>query len=130
MKSLDTSVIVRFIVVDDDQQAQHAREILMAGATVPLSVWLETVWVLTSFYKLSRSAVTQSLLAIIDMPNMICPHESGVRWALARYSERGKFSDYIHIVSSIGTDALMTFDQKMSREAGEEAPNVIEWLVR
>ena len=128
MKSLDTSVIVRFIVIDDDQQAQQARETLKAGGSVPLSVWLETVWVLTSFYKLSRSSVAQSLLAIINMPNMTCPHESGVRWALNRYSERGKLSDYIHIVSSIGTEALMTFDQKMGREAGSNAPNVVEWL--
>ena len=71
MKSIDTSVIVRFIIVDDADQAQQAREILMAGASVPLTVWLETVWVLASFYKLSRTVIAQSLLAIVDMPNMI-----------------------------------------------------------
>jgi predicted nucleic-acid-binding protein len=130
MKSIDTSVIVRFIIVDDADQAQQAREILMAGASVPLTVWLETVWVLASFYKLSRTVIAQSLLAIVDMPNMICAQEAGVRWALGRYSARGKFSDYMHIVSSIGTEGLMTFDKKMTNEAGADSPNVVEWLLR
>lgn len=51
MTALDTNVVVRFLVNDDDQQAQRARALIAAGNVhIPPTVLLETEWVLRSAY--------------------------------------------------------------------------------
>ena len=67
MIALDTNVIVRFLVRDDEQQAQavYARlkqaEAARETLFVPLLVVLETIWVLESVYDKSRQEILDSL---------------------------------------------------------------------
>lgn len=73
MIALDTNVIVRFLVRDDEKQAQavYARfkkaESNRETLFIPLLVMLETIWVLESAYNRSREEI---LYAIEDMKNM------------------------------------------------------------
>jgi predicted nucleic-acid-binding protein len=66
--ALDTNVLVRFLVRDDEKQAQavYARfkqaEAVRESLFVPLLVVLETVWVLESAYEKSR----KDILAAFD----------------------------------------------------------------
>ena len=50
MRAVDTNVLVRLIVRDDDEQASAADEFVAAGAWVPHLVLAEALWVLTSVY--------------------------------------------------------------------------------
>ncbi len=74
MIALDTNVIVRFLVRDDEQQAQavYARfkqaEVARETLFVPLLVVLETIWVLESVYDKSRQAILDSLEDLKGMP--------------------------------------------------------------
>lgn len=74
MIALDTNVLVRFLVRDDEKQAQlvyarfkqaeSAREVLF----VPLLVVLETIWVLESAYDKSRDEILDSFDELKNMP--------------------------------------------------------------
>jgi predicted nucleic-acid-binding protein len=74
MKALDTNVLVRFLVRDDEQQADAVyRRFKKAEADkevlfVPLLVILETVWILESVYKVSRREIADSIGELLLMP--------------------------------------------------------------
>ena len=74
MIALDTNVIVRFLVRDDEKQArtvyarfkqaEETRETLF----VPLLVVLETIWVLESAYDKSRKDILDAFEELQGMP--------------------------------------------------------------
>ena len=63
MIGLDTNVLVRFLVRDDEEQFERARRLIRREAQdgepvrVSLLVLLETEWVLRSRYKLSKGEI-------------------------------------------------------------------------
>lgn len=74
MIALDTNILVRFLVRDDEpqahlvyarfKQAEAARETLF----VPLVVLLETLWVLESAYDKTRTEILDALEDLKNMP--------------------------------------------------------------
>ena len=74
MIALDTNVLVRFLVRDDEKQAQlvYARfkqaETARETLFIPLLVVLETLWVLESAYDKSRKEILDSLDELKSMP--------------------------------------------------------------
>ena len=73
MIAVDTNILVRFLVRDDENQAEAARKRIKEAETrrerlkIPLLVLLETIWVLESAYDKTRSEI---LGAICDMRQM------------------------------------------------------------
>jgi predicted nucleic-acid-binding protein len=74
MNAFDTNALVRFLVADDEKQANAVKQILLAsekkGVTVfvPSVVVLETIWVLSSAYHLTKSEILGALASILAMP--------------------------------------------------------------
>ncbi len=74
MKALDTNVLIRFLVRDDERQAEIIYRVFKQAESdkevlfVPLLVVLETVWVLESVYKISRQEILDSINELILMP--------------------------------------------------------------
>lgn len=74
MKALDTNILVRFLVKDDEKQAKAVynffKKTQSAGESlfVPLAVVLETIWVLESVYDVSRNDILEALKALLSMP--------------------------------------------------------------
>ena len=74
MKALDTNVIVRFLVNDDQAQARLVKELLEAAEkagqrfllTTP--VLLELIWVLSAVFDFSRDEVIKALDLLTQMP--------------------------------------------------------------
>ena len=67
MKALDTNVLVRFLVKDDEQQAKAVYRIFKQTESkaevffVPTLVVLEIVWVLDSVYETTRQEILDSI---------------------------------------------------------------------
>jgi predicted nucleic acid-binding protein len=65
MKAIDTNIIVRFLVGDDEQQSQKAYHFFKKAESekneffVPLLVILEVVWVLESVYPIERGKIVR-----------------------------------------------------------------------
>jgi len=78
VRALDTNVIVRFLVRDDERQAGRARRLLEDAEEsgerylVTRVVMLETIWVLSAVYGLSRDEVLDAVellsqLAVLEL---------------------------------------------------------------
>jgi len=72
--ALDTNVLIRFLVRDDEKQAQivYARfkqaESAREELFIPLLVVLETIWVLESAYDRSRQEILDAFDELKSMP--------------------------------------------------------------
>ena len=123
MIALDTNVIVRFLVRDDEKQAQvvyarlkqaeQAREILL----IPLLVVLETVWVLESAYQRSREEILDSFEDLRRMPILEFERDEVLQRLLASGREsRADLADLLiaFAAQTCGCDSGITFDKKAS----------------
>ena len=123
MIALDTNVIVRFLVRDDEKQAQvvyarlkqaeRAREILL----IPLLVVLETVWVLESAYQRSRAEILDSFEDLRRMPILEFERDEVLQRLLASGREsRADLADLLiaFTAQTCGCDSGITFDKKAS----------------
>ena len=76
MKGLDTNVLVRFLVRDDEVQAKAVRcllrdaEVRRDAFFVPLLVVLETCWVLDAVYEIPRDEIVDALAMLLLMPTL------------------------------------------------------------
>ena len=124
MIALDTNVVVRFLVRDDERQARavyrRLRRAESDGETlfVPFVVVVETVWVLESAYKKSRA---EMLDAIEDMRRMTVLEfeKNGVlqRVLVDGKTSKADLSDLLiaHSAQASGCDGGVTFDKKAAK---------------
>ena len=124
MIALDTNVVVRFLVRDDEKQAQavYARleqaEAERERLFVPLAVVLETIWVLGSAYNFSRQEILDSLEDLTRMA--VLEFEAGpvVQDVLAEGRRcSADLSDLLiaHSAKANGCDAGLTFDRRAAK---------------
>lgn len=70
MRLLDTNFILRFLLKDHPIQSEAARTIIKtktAALFVPDIVIAEVIWVLTSFYKLSREETDEKIYHFLGL---------------------------------------------------------------
>jgi predicted nucleic acid-binding protein len=118
MIALDTNVLARLLLRDDEQQYRKALQLLADGRdyTAPPTVILELVWVLAS-YDVAKADIAQALRGLLGLPNFK-PRQSGeISVALSLYEAGLDFADALHLASSDGEDALLTFDTRFAGRA-------------
>lgn len=127
MKAVDTNVLVRYLVEDDPAQSKKAAAFfdraVRAGETihVPDLVLVETVWVLSSCYRVARADVAQTLLRLLRARHLAFAAPDGLQRAADAYaSGRGDFADYMirEAAGAAGCDEVVTFDTALLLEAG------------
>jgi predicted nucleic acid-binding protein len=118
MIALDTNILARLLLRDDEQQYRKALQLLDDGRdyTAPPTVILELVRVLGS-YNVSRTDIAQSLRGLLGLPNFK-PHQSAeITAAVSLYEAGLDFADALHLALSDGEDALLTFDTRFAARA-------------
>lgn len=128
MRAIDTNILVRYLVRDDVVQAGQAEAILSTACFLPLTVLLETVWLLASRYSLSRSQIAQALQEVLKLSSVATQDDAVVAWAIERFGAGADFADMIHLLSAHSASSFVTFDRKLARLAGAGAPLPIETL--
>lgn len=122
MIALDTNVLVRFLVEDDEAQSAAAaaliEEALSAreGLFVSDIVVCETVWVLTAAYKVKRPAVIAILRDLLRAKQLVFSAPDSLSRALDAFaSGRGDFADYLirEHARAAGFDQVATFDRAL-----------------
>ena len=129
MPSLDTNVLVRWLVRDDERQSIRARSLLESAHAdaftlfVPITVALELEWVLRSRYDFDKPTVMGVFTALLETQEIEFQDEAALERALHLY-RRGtaEFADCLHagICGMQGQSPLLTFDAKAARLAGVE----------
>ena len=130
MIALDTNVIIRYLVRDDEEQAAAAR--LLMDVLTPDSpgfvcreVMLEVAWVLARAYKFPRTQVADVLVELIATDSLVVETADDVVRAAFGYRQgRSDFSDLMILAAAERTGArpLYTFDRKLSRLHGATLP--------
>lgn len=128
MKAVDTNIIVRLVAHDDPKQYALADQALGQSVLVPITVLLETAWVLETRYAMKRRAIAGVLRDIVDLPTVNVDQADLIGWALDRFQGGADFGDMLHLVSARESEAFVTFDKALSKQAGNGAPLPIETL--
>lgn len=127
MKGLDTNVVLRFLVRDDEQQWQIAdgyiNEALQANEPCLINniVLCEVVWVLRSRYKLSREKLIETLENILKANIFVFDNREAIEWAIEQMkSGKADFSDYLitRLNQLAGCDETASFDAKLAQVEG------------
>ena len=123
MTAIDTNVLVRYLVLDNLEQAEAARE-LLEGLTpeqpgfICREVILEVVWVLERTYGFSRDQIADVLLELAATDTLVIEAAEDVVSAAEIYRQGGTdFSDLMILAAAInaGAGPLYTFDRKFAR---------------
>ncbi len=128
MIALDTNVLVRYLVHDDEQQAESARALLESLTAerpghVCREVVVEFVWVLERAYGVSRERIATILQELVATQSLVIEASDDVARAAIRYAAGGPgFSDLMILAAAdrAGARPLHTFDRKAARTAGVE----------
>ena len=127
MLGIDTNILVRFLVRDDEAQFEKARRLIRrevaAGRRVFLSqlVLLETEWVLRSRYGLQKTEIIDAASALLDASDVQFEDEPAVEEALFVWKDRAVgFADCLIGARNkrLGCSATATFDVKASKLPG------------
>ncbi len=128
VRAVDTNVVLRLLLDDDPVQHRSAVALLAQPLLIPLTVLVETGWVLLSRYRFPRGDVAQLLRDLLDYDGVVVPQHAGVLWALHRFAERGDLADLLHLVSAGDASSFATFDKGVAPAAGPDAPIAVETL--
>ncbi|GHT96539.1 DNA-binding protein [Betaproteobacteria bacterium] len=113
--AVDTNVLLRVLLGDDEHQAGVARDLLDGASTIviPVPVLCEIVWNLLSSKKMSRSEVADALWAVVDTETVVV-NRPAVEFGLEVFSAGGDFADAVIAFEgcSMGAELFATFDKK------------------
>ncbi|MEW6077593.1 MAG: PIN domain-containing protein [Thermodesulfobacteriota bacterium] len=125
MKAVDTNVIIRFLVRDDEKQAQAVYRLFKTVETnrdmllVPLLVVLEAIWVLEAVYSISRRNILDSLETLLLMPILKFEAQPAIRqFIVAARDSNVELSDLLIAAAARvdGCDRIFTFDKAACRD--------------
>ncbi len=123
MQAIDTNVLVRFLVNDDERQAELVYERFRDAENksevlfIPLLVIFETIWVLESAYEAKRKEIIDSLSDLMQMPIFEFEFQAAVQAMVASAHLSSTDLTDILIGQSArvsGCDVVLTFDKKAS----------------
>jgi predicted nucleic-acid-binding protein len=127
MLGVDTNVLVRFLVRDDETQFEKARKLITrevaAGRRVFIShlVLLETEWVLRSRYGLPKSQIVATFSGLLGTTDVRFEDEPAIEEALFTWKDAtADFADCLIGAKNrrLGCRATATFDAQAAKLPG------------
>ncbi|MDP0500022.1 MAG: type II toxin-antitoxin system VapC family toxin [Verrucomicrobiota bacterium JB022] len=124
MIAFDTNYLVRFLTQDDPEQSAVVTTTIQAEIEADRQiriydlVLLETCWVLSSVYQISKAQWLMILENLLDDALFVFDDAARLRLALERYRQgKADFGDYL-IWARAKTEkhTLLTFDKKLKRD--------------
>ena len=118
MRAIDTNVVVRMLVDDDRRQASAARRLIAEHEVfVPITVVLETEWVMRSGYAFAPAQIAAGLRRLGGLPGVNVEDPGEVAQALDWLEQGMDFADALHLARATRCDAFVTFDRKFAKRA-------------
>jgi predicted nucleic-acid-binding protein len=116
---LDTNVLLRYLLKDDEIQWQRATHVLESGETFFIStvVLCELCWVLQKGYKLERSEVINVIQALLDTDAFQLENRNAIQSTLQlMQTDHAGFADYLigALNQQAGCNYSITFDQRLA----------------
>ena|SRR5271165_4803749 len=127
MLGIDTNVLVRYLVRDDQRQYQRARRLITRQAArgepvlICLLVLLETEWVLRSRYDLAKADIYSTFSALLDTADLAFEDEPSIEGALYAWKvSTADFADCLIEARNrrLGCRGTATFDARALKLSG------------
>lgn len=118
MKAVDTNILLRFLVRDDEAQAAIAaaffgKRTMEDPAFVSLFVLTELVWNLRQRYGYPRATVHAKIAALLETAELVFEDETEIS-AIVNGTDRGELADHLiaYCARRAGCSSTVTFDQR------------------
>ncbi len=127
MLGIDTNVLVRFLVRDDEAQFEKARKLIKRevaagrGVFVNQLVLMETEWVLRSRYAVPKNQIIVAISGLLDASDVQFEDEPAIEEALFMWKDAtADFADCLIGAKNrrMGCRATASFDVKASKLPG------------
>jgi predicted nucleic-acid-binding protein len=121
MIGIDTNILVRYLVQDDESQSLLATKLIEESISVnqpgyiTLITLVEVVWVLKSCYAVNKSDLCKLIRMVLETKQLLIEQAESCYRALKVFEHgNGDFSDTIIFTLSkdAGCSETMTFDKK------------------
>lgn len=113
--TVDTNVLVRSVVFDDEKQARAAAKVLKEAdvIAVALPILCEFVWVLRKVYGLEYADIAAAVRALLNTKNLVA-NRPAVEAGLSMLEAGGDFADGViaYEGSWLGGETFVSFDKK------------------
>jgi predicted nucleic-acid-binding protein len=123
MKGLDSNVVLRLLVADDQDQADRAAEFISTHCSPDSPAWInrvvlcELVWVLDRGYGYGRDQIADAIEKLVSASQIRVEDQNAI-WAGLRGLRRGQdFADTVigHTNRDAGCKTTVTFDRRAAR---------------
>jgi predicted nucleic-acid-binding protein len=122
MRAIDTNVLVRAIVGDNPAQTARAEALMHEhNIFIPVTVTLELEWVLRSRYALKPKLISQAIIGIAALGNVVLGEHDAVIAAAEKYAKGWDFADALHHALSVGCDDFVTLDIDLVKKSSGAA---------
>jgi len=127
MIGIDTNVLVRFLIRDDESQFEKARKLIKREVTAGRRVFvnqlviIETEWVLRSRYAVPKVKIIEAISSLLDSIEIQFEDEPSIEEALFLWKDSSAdFADCLIGVKNRrqGCRSTATFDAKVSQLPG------------
>lgn len=129
MKAVDTNILLRYFLNDDEKQNAKVKNLFVENRQngtclfVSSLVILELDWVLASFYKMPRDEIIELLLSVVNFDILKVEHEQAIKTALT-FAKNNIYdlSDLLigAIAKANNCTTTLTFDKKASKSPNFE----------
>ncbi len=117
MVAVDTNIIIRLAMRDDETQYQKVLALLKEHSFfISRTVQLETEWVLRSRYKRSVVEIADFFALLLQKKPMVCENELALLNAVAYYRLGADFADALHL-ANMENLSFYTFDERFCKKA-------------
>ena len=122
MKALDTNVLARFFIDDDDdpqaaRQRPLAVQALAERCFVSVRVLLDLEWVMRGFYELPRPDISRVFRALAGIEHLTLEDRDAVLMAVDAFDQGLDFADALHVARSRRASGFATFNRRLARRA-------------
>lgn len=126
MIGLDTNVLVRYVMQDDEVQSPVATRLIESltperPGFVTIVATIETAWVLARAYRLTREQIARAIDALLRSREIVVDDAADVVQALRMFeSGSADFADCLleRRASRAGCERTVTFDTRAAKTAG------------
>jgi predicted nucleic-acid-binding protein len=124
MRAIDTNVLVRILVRDEENQVAAAESFTKTGAWISHLVLMEAIWVMDSFYDETQARIASAVEMLLDHRELVVQDGETVRAALVEYRKRPALGFSNCLILEMGRKAghlpLGTFDRELGKLSGAQ----------
>lgn len=120
MKLIDANVILRYLLNDNPEMAEKAKNIVENGAYTKPEIIAEVVYVLKGVYRVTRAEIQIFLQSMLNA--VYCTQQAAVTYALDVYADTSlDFVDCLLIAYHVlNKEDVFAFDAKLAKRLSEQ----------